>query len=241
MITGTLSLADLEGPEWVLTHLDRNEKAPEEPEVTLVFEGQRITGTGGCNRYFSQVDERAPGEMSMGPIGSTRRACPDAVQGLESRYLKALGGAIKYSVLTGKLALTVRVDNIYKNLLFVPREEEAEPDASGRRSIIEDAKRRGVDFYAVGNEPGWKLEIDPDEIVFQTNYGEDTYRFPTPESELEPEKLRTAYRVQSAEHDFIIEIRGIACADDMSGEKFESTVQITFDGRKYLGCGLTLH
>jgi heat shock protein HslJ len=240
-ITGTLSLADLEGPVWILTHLGWNERVPEEPEITLVVEGLRVTGTGGCNRYFSQVEERAPGEMSMGPIGSTQRACPDAVMKLESRFLKALGGAMKYSFFPGKLALTVRVDNVYKTLLFVPRGEEVEPEANGRRSIIEDAKRRGVDFYAAGNEPGWTLEIGTEEIVFQTNYGQETYRFPTPEPEVDPEKLRTVYRVQSAGHDLVVEILGLACADNMSGEKFESTVQITFDGRTHPGCGLMLN
>jgi heat shock protein HslJ/uncharacterized membrane protein len=240
-ITGTLSLADLEGRVWILTHMDREDEVPEEPEITLVVEGLRITGTSGCNRYFSHVEERAPGEMSMGPIGSTQRACPNAVMELESRFLKALGGAIRYSFFPGGLALTARVDNIYKTLLFVPRREEEEPGANARRSIIEDAKQRGVGFYAAGNEPGWTLEIGPEEIVFQTNYGQDTYRFPTPEPEVDPYKLRTVYHVRTEGHELFVEILGLACADDMSGEKFESTVQITFDGQKHPGCGLTIH
>ena len=108
----------------------------------------------------------------------------------ETRFLEALGGAIKYSFLPGKLALTTRVESVYKTLLFVPRREDVEPEANGRRPIIEDAKRRGVDFYAAGNEPSWTLEIGSEEIVFQTNYGQDTYRFPTSEPEVDVGQVR---------------------------------------------------
>jgi uncharacterized membrane protein len=168
---------------------------------------------------------------------------------VESRYFKSLGGALKYGFFPGKLALTVQVDNIYKTLLFVPQGEEpgpSEPSEPGersedsRQSVIESARRRGVTFYGTGNEPGWTLEIGPEELVFQTNYGENTYRFPTPEPEAHPEQLRTTYRAESEGKELVVEILGLACADDMSGERFESTVRITFDGQTFTGCGLAL-
>jgi heat shock protein HslJ len=124
-ITGKLSLADLMGPVWVLTSLGRNEKAPPEPEITLIFEGQRVTGKSGCNHYFAQVEGGAPGEMRLGPVGSTRRACPKEVLALEKRYLQALGGAVKYSFLGGRLAIAVQQRGVYRSLLFESRENQS--------------------------------------------------------------------------------------------------------------------
>jgi len=121
-VTGTFSLADLVGPEWVLTRLSSMEEAPAEPEVTLVFEGQRVSGSGGCNRYFAQVQGGAPGDMTIGPIGSTRRACPEPDMDLEQRYFKLLRGAVKYSFLAGRLVLTVRGDRGFSTLIFVQKD-----------------------------------------------------------------------------------------------------------------------
>lgn len=119
-LTGTLSLADLVGPEWILTHLSWDEKAPAGTKVSLVFEAQRVSGTGGCNRYFAQVASRVPGELSVGPIGSTRRACPDEVMDLERRYFKALARAFRYGFLAGRLVLTAQGDRGLIALMFAP-------------------------------------------------------------------------------------------------------------------------
>jgi uncharacterized membrane protein len=171
---------------------------------------------------------------------------------IESRYFRSLGGALKYGFVPGKLALSVKVDNNFKTLLFVPQGDEPEtgetsepsesdePSEEGGRSVIEELKRRGVEFYGTGNEPGWTLEIGPEELVFKTNYGEDTYRFPTPEPEANPERLRTTYRAESDGRELLVEVLGVACADDMSGERFESMVRIMFDGQTLTGCGLAL-
>jgi heat shock protein HslJ len=125
-VTGTLSIQDLIGPEWALTHLSWDEKVPQEPKITLVFEGQRVTGRAGCNHYFAQVESGLPGGISVGPIGSTQRACPEEVMALEQRYLKALGGVSKYSFLAGKLALTVQGPTGSSTLLFEPTSPDSQ-------------------------------------------------------------------------------------------------------------------
>lgn len=123
-MTGTLSLQDLADREWVLTHLNRDQPAPAEPAITLVFESDRVVGTSGCNRYFAGVWEGdMPGDVTFGPVGGTRMACPENVTNLEYRYLEALGGIEKYSFLAGKLALTARVKDSFVTMLFAPRDE----------------------------------------------------------------------------------------------------------------------
>lgn len=130
--TGTLSLEDLVGPIWALTRLGNDETMPKEPQVTLVFEGDRVTGMGGCNRYFTKARPGGmPGDMTLGPIGSTRRACPELVMDLETRYFKALQGTMRFSFSVGQLVLNVKVDNAYKTMVYkptAPPEEETEED-----------------------------------------------------------------------------------------------------------------
>lgn len=110
-----------------------------------------------------------------------------------------------------------------------------------RKSIIEDAKLRGADFWATGNEPGWTLEIHPESIFFVTNYGRDRYEFLTPVPHVDQQKAVTTYEGQDSGHDFTIQVTETRCADSMSGESFESTVKVTLDGKAYRGCGLALH
>ena len=123
-ITGTLSLADLAGTEWVLNRLDANEPPAAQPEITLVFDGDRISGKSACNRYFAGVKETGelPGDLRISGIGGTRMACPEEIMALENRYLEALGNVTRYSFLAGKFALTWRKDDVTGTLLFVPRQ-----------------------------------------------------------------------------------------------------------------------
>jgi heat shock protein HslJ len=117
-VTGKLSVAILEGAEWVLDSFSWEERAPEEPEITLTFEGGRAAGAGGCNRYFANVGETSPGEISFGQIGATMMACPEDDMALEQRYHRALEGVTGYSFIAGKLALTYYDDGSMRTLLF---------------------------------------------------------------------------------------------------------------------------
>ncbi len=122
-VTGTLSLATLEGVEWVLTTFDRSEPAPAEPEVTLVFSDGKVGGSSGCNRYFAGVvDGALPGDVDLGQIGGTRMACPDQAMRLEDRYLAALAGATKFGFVSGRLVVTYRVDDAIHSMTFVSRD-----------------------------------------------------------------------------------------------------------------------
>lgn len=127
-ITGTLSLADLGGTAWVLRQLARDEPAPPEPEITLVFEGDRIAGTSGCNRYFAGIEEDSDlsGQISVGAIGSTRMACEDDVMALESRFLERLEAVSRYDFVAVKLALTWQTEESTDTMLFAPQQRETD-------------------------------------------------------------------------------------------------------------------
>jgi heat shock protein HslJ len=119
--TGRLSLADLEGTEWVLERLGWSEPAPRDPEATLVVEGDRVSGSSFCNRYFGGVVESSPGQIEVKGLGSTRMSCPAPADSLELRFQGALAAAAKYSFVCGKLALTVQRDGVLETLVFAPR------------------------------------------------------------------------------------------------------------------------
>lgn len=110
------------------------------------------------------------------------------------------------------------------------------------KAIWEDAKFRGVDFRAIGNEPGWNLEIIKSEkIVFVGDYGQARYEFITPEPSIDRQARTTVYTVQNDKHELSVMIVGRRCRDTMSGEAFETTVTVILDGKKYRGCGKALH
>jgi heat shock protein HslJ len=124
MITGTLSIAVLQDREWLLAALDRDEPAPDEPEVTLTYDAGRIGGSSGCNSYFADVEEGGdlPGGISIGPTGSTRMMCPEAIMALEDRFLKQLGGVNRYGFLAGKLVLGWQEGEHSGSMIFTARE-----------------------------------------------------------------------------------------------------------------------
>lgn len=100
-----------------------------------------------------------------------------------------------------------------------------------------DAKARGVRFRAVGQEPGWILDVRRDGgIDIQADYGEKVFSLPPSEPETDRAD-RTAYRVETEAHRAAIVIEDVPCRDAMSGWPYESTVSMTLDGREYQGCG----
>jgi heat shock protein HslJ len=120
-VLGTLSLADLEGPEWVLIELDRDQALPQDVEISLVFEDGKVSGLSACNSYFAGVDEPAPGELRFNGMGATRMACEEQVMDVERRYLSALAGARRYSFQVGWLVLGCETDDGPMTLTFAPK------------------------------------------------------------------------------------------------------------------------
>jgi heat shock protein HslJ len=120
--TGIVSLADLGGVEWTLVEIGRDHALPEDVEISLVFENDRVSGSSGCNTYFAGVSAPGPGNLAFNGMGATRMACPEPVMDLERRYLQALAGASSYTFLAGRLAINCESDSRSTVLLFSPRE-----------------------------------------------------------------------------------------------------------------------
>jgi len=98
----------------------------------------------------------------------------------------------------------------------------------------EDAKARGVDFRAVGQEPGWFLEIETaGEMRLSYDYGERKAAVPTPT----PVVAGGTTTYASASGGLTVIVTSDRCGDAMSAEPFPHTVYVTVDGRELRGCG----
>ena len=107
------------------------------------------------------------------------------------------------------------------------------------RSIRADARLRGVDFRATGNEPGWSLEMLQDRILFLDQEGARV-TMPRPAPQVDPASGETVYAAETDAHRIRVLIRESECVDTMSGERSESIVALEVDGRAYRGCGYAL-
>jgi putative lipoprotein len=108
-----------------------------------------------------------------------------------------------------------------------------------RRDPWQDAQDRGVDFRAIGQEPGWFLEIDREQqIRLVYDYAEHQAITPVPVPVVSG--TTRAYDVTTDDHRLRIVIEERGCNDVMSGEAFPRTVTVTIDDRTLHGCGRDL-
>lgn len=112
-------------------------------------------------------------------------------------------------------------------------------DEAAINDVWHKAKLRGVAFRAIGQEPGWLLEIkDAEEILLITDYGSNRVTMPYVEPVEFKLERRTRFEVDV--YNTTVEIRGERCTDTMSGEKFEVSVTIFQPDRELHGCGRAL-
>ncbi len=105
-----------------------------------------------------------------------------------------------------------------------------------RATVWADAASRGVDFRALGNEPGWLLEVrDGGHLTFVGDYGARRVLVENPGAETRADA--TVYDAATPQHRLRVVIRRQRCQDTMSGEAFEARVEVTLDGTTYRGCG----
>lgn len=120
------ALETLDGTQWSLRSWDEGDPAPEEPLITLTYTEGAFAGRSGCNSYTGPVEPgETPGAIAIGPIISTRMACPEMQMELETRYLTNLEAVNKFGIAAGDLALTYQDETgEERTMRFAPRAEE---------------------------------------------------------------------------------------------------------------------
>jgi heat shock protein HslJ len=85
----------LTGTEWLLEDLG-GAGVIDNIQATLTFpEAGKTAGKGSCNRFFGPA-EITGSAIKLGPLGTTRMACPEAVMNQEKKYLDALQAAERF-------------------------------------------------------------------------------------------------------------------------------------------------
>ena len=122
--------------------------------------------------------------------------------------------------------------------LTVSGEDRA--DCRGRivASPWDEARLLGVDYRAVGYEPGWSLEMDAGSHIRFVMDGGSALYLPIPEPTTAAGK--TAYRTASGGVDLELIIEESPCIDRGGRASLPNTVELLLGGISYRGCGQPL-
>jgi putative lipoprotein len=105
------------------------------------------------------------------------------------------------------------------------------------RSLVADARERGVRYRGTGNEPGWMVEIGPGtRLTYVTLYGEERHDFANVS---ESDGADSGVRVFIADTDkgpFKVTVATETCQDDMSGEEFDHRMVVEWGDETRRGC-----
>ena len=115
-----ISAADLNGTSWTLLELTEGQPAPSDPQVTISFGEDRISGFGGCNNFTSRfsLGDVMPLVMTTSSVTATGKACPGPILGQETAYFTALQNVSHWGYVYGRLALYYKDDSGKLNRLL---------------------------------------------------------------------------------------------------------------------------
>ena len=107
-------------------------------------------------------------------------------------------------------------------------------------SLREDARVRGVVYRALGNEPGWILEIGPaSRLSWTTNFGQDRYDFEQAQAATTPDGA-IVYTAQKEAVAIKATVKAERCVDDGEVE-FDHVVTVESGAQTLRGCGTRLN
>ncbi len=98
----------LEGVEWVLVSF-RDEAgdmvdALTDAPATMTFEHGSVSGSAGCNRYFTSYQVQGDA-ITFGEVAMTQMMCPEPVMAQERAFSQALAQVARFEVQDGELTL----------------------------------------------------------------------------------------------------------------------------------------
>lgn len=112
---------------------------------------------------------------------------------------------------------------------------------NAQRAVWEAARLRGTDFMAMGNEPGWSMEITGNSVLLTSDYGSSRYRIANAERETDEAAQTTVYRGSDQGKDISVTLESKTCNDTMADASYETTVTVQLGEQTLYGCGNALN
>lgn len=111
---------------------------------------------------------------------------------------------------------------------------EAPAPAPSQGGIVQ-----GPVFHAIGQEPGWTLDVSTergmDSLAYVGDYGSVKITFPAAARAEDPNHMSWSSTADG--HTISVSAERKPCEDAMSGKPYEAAVHVVIDGRKLEGCG----
>ena len=105
------------------------------------------------------------------------------------------------------------------------------------KSLLADARLRGVVYRGTGNEPGWMVEIGPaTRLLFVTNFGAERHEFDGSSTTGADPSGVTVFTARHGAQEIKVTVAREACTDDMSGAEFDHRMIVEFGGQGLRGC-----
>lgn len=105
------------------------------------------------------------------------------------------------------------------------------------KSLLADARLRGVVYRGTGNEPGWLVEIGPaTRLLFVTNFGGERHEFGGFSTRGADSIGVTVFMARHGDQQIKVTVAREACTDDMSGWEFDHRMVVEFGGQSLRGC-----
>jgi putative lipoprotein len=101
------SSAALENTYWKLIEVDGRpaQTLPGEREAHLLLLDGHASGSSGCNKLMGSYTHAAPNSLHIGPLASTRMACPPGMMAQETALVTAFERATRYRIAGDTLSL----------------------------------------------------------------------------------------------------------------------------------------
>jgi heat shock protein HslJ/uncharacterized membrane protein len=208
------------------------------PGVSAMSDGQAKSHYGESLRLTAN-SAIAPGSRCSNPGYVPNRVVPDDF--LAERFKLAPGSLKPLAGRSQMQVLQVQCDGrpwtaLGGSLLELDRNRALAPWDGVFFELTRDR-----DFRAIGQEPGWQLEIRMgSEMRFTYDYGKGSAVTPAARAELDAKTGTRTFHAKAEANDLRVEIVPVGCEDSMSGKPFPATVTVTLNDRGFRGCGESL-
>lgn len=96
--------AEITGIKWRPVMVG-DEAIPDDSGIFIQFEVDgSIEGHGGCNGFFGSLEQKKSG-VGVGPLGTTRMACPEPIMSREMTFLEAVQKTGNFETADGSMRL----------------------------------------------------------------------------------------------------------------------------------------